>query len=181
MDYINKYIDYLKYERKLSDNTVLSYQNDLKDLYLYFNEDIINVSYKDLVKYIDSINNLNATSLAHRITVINSFYNFLLSNEDISINPAENIVSPKLPKQLPHYLTEEEINKLLDIRLETPYDYRNKAMLELLYATGLRISELTDLQFSNIDINNAIIRVVGKGSKERIVPSSEVAEKNLKI
>ena len=181
MDYINKYIDYLKYERKLSENTILSYQNDLNDLYLFFNEEIINVTYKDLVKYINSLSNLNPTSVAHHITVINSFYKFLLLNEDIKVNPCENIKIPKLPKRLPKYLTIEEINKLLDIKLDTCYDYRNKAMLELLYASGLRISELINLQFSNIDLNNALVRVVGKGNKERIVPINETAEKYLRL
>ena len=139
MDYINKYIDYLKYERKLSNNTVISYEQDLKDLYLFFNEKIIYVSYKDLVKYINSLTNLNARSIAHRITVINSFYNFLIINEVIKKNPCENIKSPKLPKKLPNYLTIEEINNLLNIRLENAYDYRNKAMLELLYSVGVNL------------------------------------------
>ena len=181
MDYINKYIDYLKYERKLSNNTVLSYQNDLNDLYLYFNEDIIKVTYKDLVKYINSLSNLNARSIAHHISVINSFYTYLVNNEYIKDNPSENIKSPKLPKKLPTYLTIDEINNLLNINLLTAYDYRNKAMLELLYATGLRISELINLEFSNIDIDNSILRVIGKGSKERLVPFNDSASKYLKL
>ena len=181
MDYINKYIDYLKYERKLSNNTVMSYSNDLNDLYLFFNEDIIKVTYKDLVKYINSLSNLNARSIAHHISVINSFYTYLVNNEYIKDNPSENIKSPKLPKKLPTYLTIEEINKLLDIQLLTPYDYRNKAMLELLYATGLRISELINLEFSNIDIDNSVLRVMGKGNKERLVPFNDSASKYLKL
>lgn len=181
MDYINKYIDYLKYERKLSNNTVMSYSNDLNDLYLFFNEDIIKVTYKDLVKYINSLSNLNARSTAHHISVINSFYTYLVNNEYIKDNPSENIKSPKLPKKLPTYLTIDEINKLLDIQLLTPYDYRNKAMLELLYATGLRISELINLEFSNIDIDNSILRVMGKGNKERLVPFNDSASKYLKL
>ena len=181
MNYINKYLDYLKYERKLSNNTILSYQNDLKDLYLFFNEDIIKVEYKDLIKYINSLSNLSARSLAHHITVINSFYSFLALNQDIKVNPSENIKIPKLPKKLPKYLTIDEINKLLDIKLDDQYSYRNKAMLELLYATGLRISELINLKFSNIDLNNDLVRVMGKGSKERIVPINDVAHKYLKI
>ena len=181
MDYINKYIDYLKYERKLSNNTVSSYSNDLNDLYLFFNEDIIKVTYKDLVKYINSLSNLNARSIAHHISVINSFYTYLVNNEYIKDNPSENIKSPKLPKKLPTYLTIDEINKLLDIQLLTPYDYRNKAMLELLYATGLRISELINLEFSNIDIDNSILRVMGKGNKERLVPFNDSTSKYLKL
>ena len=181
MDYINKYIDYLKYERKLSNNTVMSYSNDLNDLYLFFNEDIIKVSYKDLVKYINSLSNLNARSVAHHISVINSFYTYLVNNDYIKENPSENIKSPKLAKKLPMYLTIDEINKLLDINLYTAYDYRNKAMFELLYATGLRISELINLQFSNVDIDNSIVRVMGKGSKERMVPFNDIASKYLRL
>ena len=181
MDYINKYIDYLMYERNLSKNTILSYQNDLNDLYEFFKEDIIKVTYKDLVKYINSLSYLNVRSLAHHITVIHSFYEFLVNNDDLDKNPAENIKSPKMPLKLPNYLTIEEINKLLDINLVTMYDYRNKAMLETLYATGLRISELVNLKFVNVDLDNALIRVVGKGSKERMVPISEVAEKYLRL
>ena len=181
MDYINKYLDYLKYERKLSNNTILSYENDLKDLYKYFKENIIKVTYQDLIKYINTISNLNARSIAHHITVINSFYQFLVLNEDIKNNPAENINIPKLPKKLPEFLTIEEINKLLNVDLKDAYSYRNKAMLETLYATGLRISELINLRFSNIDLNNNLIRVMGKGSKERIVPINDVATKYLSI
>ena len=181
MDYINKYIDYLMYERNLSKNTIMSYQNDLTDLYNYFNEDIIKVTYKDLVKYIDSLSYLNVRSLAHHITVIHSFYEFLVNNEDIDKNPAENIKSPKLPLKLPNYLTTQEIDKILDVNLVTPYDYRNKAMLELIYATGLRISELVNLKFVNVDLDNALIRVLGKGSKERMVPISSIAEKYLRL
>ena len=181
MDYINKYLDYLKYERKLSNNTILSYENDLKDLSKYFNDKIINLTYNDLVNYINNLSNLNPRSIAHHITVINSFYSFLVLNEDIKYNPAENINIPKLAKKLPDFLTIDEINKLLDIDLKDPYSYRNKAMLETLYATGLRISELINLRFSNIDLNNNLIRVMGKGNKERMVPLNDIATKYLSI
>lgn len=179
MDYINKYLDYLKYERKLSNNTVLSYENDLKELYNFFKEDIAKASYQDLVKYINNLSNLNPRSVAHRVSVINSFYTFLALNEDIKNNPAENITIPKLPKKLPEFLTIDEINKLLEVDLNDAYSYRNKAMLETLYATGLRISELINLRFSNIDLNNNLIRVMGKGNKERMVPLNDNATKYL--
>lgn len=181
MNYINKYLDYLKFERKLSKNTILSYKNDLNDLYLYFNEDIINNNDTEMTKYIYSLKELNARSLAHHITVINSFYEFLISEEIIQINPCEGIKSPKLPNKLPNYLTEDEVDKLMNINLETPYSYRNKAMFELLYATGLRVSELVSLKFNDIDLNNDFVRVIGKGSKERIVPVSDLAIKWLSI
>ena len=178
--YIEKYLNYLKYERKLSNNTILSYQNDLKDLNTYFNSNIL-VKGNNLTKYIESIQDLNTRSIAHHLTVINSFYNFLVEENIIKDNPCLNISSPKLPKLLPHYLTEEEINKLLNINLKTPYDYRNKAMLELLYATGLRISELVNLKLTDIDLTNDFIRVVGKGKKERLVPITDIAEHFLNI
>ena len=181
MDYINKYLDYLKYERKLSNNTIVSYENDLKDLYEFYKENIIKVNYNDLVKYINSLSNLNPRSIAHHITVINSFYSFLVLNEDIKVNPAENLSIPKLPKKLPQFLTIEEINKLLDIELNDAYSYRNKAMLELMYSSGLRVSELINVKTHDIDTSNCIIRIMGKGSKERIVPLGDYAIKYIEI
>ena len=179
--YINKYLDYLRFERKLSDNTIKSYINDLKDFDLYFDGKFIKLEYRDLSKYLDSLEQLNARSVAHYITVISSFYSFLVDEKIIDENPCSNIVGPKIPKKLPNYLTEEEIDNLLDVRLITPYDYRNKAMLELLYASGVRITELINLKVSDVDFDNCFIRVVGKGKKERIVPITDVAIKYLKI
>lgn len=179
--YINKYLDYLKFERKLSDNTLKSYLNDLKDFDLYFKGNILNLKYNDISNYLNSLNDLNARSVAHYITVINSLYSFLLDEGNIDENPCLNIISPKIPKKLPNYLTEDEIDSLLDINLITPYDYRNKAMLELLYASGVRITELINLKVSDVDLYNCFIRVTGKGKKERIVPISDVAIKYLDI
>ena len=180
-EYVKKYFNYLMFERKLSDNTVLSYNNDLKDLDIYFNGDLLNVTYDQLIKYFASFNKLSARSLAHHITVVSSFYNFLLREEVIATSPCLNIVLPKIPQRLPNYLTEDEVNLLLDIRLLTPYDYRNKALLELLYATGLRISELCNLKVTDVDLVNCFVRVMGKGNKERIVPFGDVALKYFRL
>lgn len=178
-EYITKYIDYLKYERKLSDNTLKSYLNDLKDYDNYFKGNIKDVSYNDIQKYISTIQDKTSRTINHYITVINSFYTFLVGDGIITENPCTNIKSPKLEKKLPVFLTEEEVDKLLDINLNTPYDYRNKAMLELLYATGLRITELCNLKITDVDINNALVRVFGKGKKERIIPVSDYALSHL--
>lgn len=180
-EYVRKYLDFLEFERKLTVNTLNSYRNDLKSLDLYFRGDLKSLTYNNLQKYISTIQGLNTRSVAHHITVINSFYNFLLNEEIIAINPCINIASPKIPKRLPVYLTEEEIDKLLNINLITPYDYRNKAMFELLYATGLRISELCNLKLTDVDIENCFVRVFGKGKKERIVPVTDLALKYLSI
>ena len=180
-EYVSKYLGYLEYERKLSDNTLASYSNDLKDLDIYFDGNLLKNKYDDMSTYFNNINNIGSRSLAHHITVVNSFYDFLGREKVIENNPCLNIILPKLPQKLPNYLTEEEINKLLDINLVTPYDYRNKAMLELLYATGLRISELVNLKITDIDLHNCFVRVFGKGKKERIVPIGDVAIKYLTI
>ena len=179
-EYIDKYLDCLEFERHLSKNTIMSYRNDLVDLCIYFNNSILNINGDEASKYIHSLS-LNPRSIAHHITVLNSFYEFLISEEIININPFENIRLPKLGEKLPNYLEEEEINNLLNIILNTPYDYRNKAMFELLYATGLRVSELINLQLTDIDLENAFLKVVGKGSKERIVPINDVAIKYMNI
>lgn len=180
-EYIEKYIDYLKYERKLSENTILSYQNDLNKFNLFFKNNLLYLNYQNIQDYLANIKELNTRTIAHTLTVINSFYNFLLEEKLIKENPCTNISSPKLNHKLPNYLTEEEIDNLLNINLFTPYDYRNKAMLELLYATGLRISELVSLTLSDIDLENSFLRIFGKGKKERIVPISNVALKHLNI
>lgn len=178
---IEKYIDYLKYEKKLSENTINSYKNDLDCFKDFFKKDLIKINLDDMHKYLDHLNkeNKKATTVAHNITVINSFYSFLINENIIATNPCTNIISPKLAKKLPNYLTEEEVDKLLNIPLKTAYDYRNKAMLELLYATGIRVSELINLKFVNLELQDDFIRVMGKGSKERIIPMSNISKKYL--
>ena len=179
--YIEKYINYLQYERGLSDNTINSYAYDLKRFDIFFKGHILHLKYEDIQEYLESIGELSSRSVAHHITVLTSFYNFLIDEKIIENNPCENVVNAKLPKKLPVFLTEDEVNKLLDIPLRTEYDYRNKAMLELLYATGLRISELVNLKINDIDYDECIVRVFGKGKKERIVPIADVALKYLDI
>lgn len=179
---INDYLDYIKYERKLSDNTYLSYQQNLELFILSFPEEknILSITQEDVRSFIQSIDK-SAKTKAHYLTVLNAFYLFNISNNTIKNNPCEGIKMPKREQTLPEYLTIEEIDKLLDIRLTKPLDYRNKAMLELLYATGLRISELISLKFNQIDFDECIIRVMGKGKKERIVPMNNTAMEYLKL
>ncbi|MGM9834454.1 MAG: site-specific tyrosine recombinase XerD [Bacilli bacterium] len=180
-EYIDKYFDYLEFEKKLSPNTIASYKNDLKSFDMYFNHKIINLNYENINKYLKSESKLSSRSLAHQITVINSLYEFLITDGYTTSNPCENIISPKLEKKLPVYLTEEDINKILDVDFNTIYDYRNKAMLELLYATGLRISELLNLKINDIDYKEGFVRIIGKGKKERIIPIGDIALKHLTI
>lgn len=179
-EYITSYLQYLEYEKKLSKNTIKAYDNDLNKL-LEFKNNLLRINNKDIKEFIKKSNNLSTKTLAHRLTVINSFYNYLLSENIISINPCYSINMPKIPSKLPEVLSEEEVDKLLDINLVDKYSYRNKAMLELLYATGMRASELTNLKLNNIDLDSCIVRIMGKGSKERIVPINDTTIKYLNI
>ena len=163
------FLDYLKYERRLSINTVNSYANNLNVLTTFFNKNILLLNSDDIKKIINELK-ISSRSKAHYLSVFNSFYNFMIFNGKLQKNPCENIKSPKIAKSLPKYLNEDEIDKVLNIKLLKPIDYRNKAMLELLYATGTRISELLNLELNNIDFDECIIRVVGKGKKDRIIP-----------
>ena len=179
-EYITSYLQYLEYEKKLSKNTIKAYDNDLNKL-LEFKNNLLSINNKDIKEFIKKSNNLSTKTLAHRLTVINSFYNYLLSENIISINPCYSINMPKIPSKLPEVLSEEEVDKLLDINLVDKYSYRNKAMLELLYATGMRASELTNLKLNNIDLDSCVVRIMGKGSKERIVPINDTTIKYLNI
>lgn len=177
--YIEDFLDYLKYERKLSNNTYYSYRDNLKVFSNFFeNKNILTLEKSDIEKFIQDIDK-SAKTKSHYITVVNSFYNYLCDEEVIKSNPCETIKLPKVEKKLPNFLTIEEVTKLLDIKLMTPLDYRNKAMIELLYASGMRISELLDLKLQNIDYDNEYVRVMGKGSKERIIPLTSITFKYL--
>ncbi len=177
---IKFYLEYLKYERRVSDNTVESYGENLKMLKQALNKNILNLTTTEIRDYIQ---NLEATpkTKAHYLSVFNSFYNYMIFNEKLSANPCSGIRSPKLEKKLPNYLTGEEIDKLLDIKLTKPIDYRNKAMLEVLFATGTRISELINLKLNQIDFDECIIRVLGKGKKDRIIPIGNTALEYLSL
>lgn len=181
-EYYTKYLDSLRFERKLSKNTIFSYQDNLNRFEEFIKgKSIKEVTKKDIEQYLKFNNSMAEKSRAHYITVLRNFYQFLVYEELLKINPCETIKQPKIGKSLPHYLTEEEVYKLLDFSLNTPFDYRNKAMLELLYATGIRVSELVNLKLNNLHLNEDLIRVMGKGSKERICPISEICEKYLRI
>lgn len=178
--HIKFYLEYLKYERRLSDNTIESYGENLKMLINETKKPILNLNTEDIRDYLNNLK-LTARTKAHYLSVFNSFYNYMVFNEIIKNNPCNGIRTPKLEKKLPNYLTNEEIDKMLNIKLVKPIDYRNKAMLEVLYATGTRISELLNLTLNQIDFAECIIRVMGKGKKDRIIPLGNVALEYLKL
>lgn len=182
---LRDYIDYIKYERKLSLETVKNYKYDLEKFLLFLKEkgifDINLVTTKDIEEYLATLKNFSPKTVSRNITSINNFMLFLLKEKKIDFNPCEFIDRPKLNKNLPTVLSIEEVDKLLDIPLKTKYDYRNKAMLEILYGSGLRISELINLTTRDVDFENAVIRCLGKGSKERIVPINDYIIHYLKL
>ena len=181
-----EYQTYLLTQKYLSDNSIDSY---VLDIYKYLNfmeskkiSSIKSIKKEDIYTYLEYLNEekYSIYSIVRKISSLKSFYTFTNKNYNIP-NITENLESPRFYPKLPNVLSIEEVDNLLNIPLNTPYDYRNKAMLELLYATGLRVSELINLTTDNIDIENKIIRVVGKGNKERIVPFGEVAYKYLTL
>ena len=179
--YISDFLSYLEIDLNYSNNTIMSYDSDLSKLCDYFNKkDLLKLSTKDIEKYITSLSEFAPSTVSRNISSIKSFYSYLVKAGKISTNPSELIKEPKLGRHLPTYLTEEEVDKLLCINPNTNFRARNKALLELMYATGLRISEVVELEFKNIDFDDCIVRVMGKGSKERIVPINDIAIEALK-
>jgi len=184
---IDKYISYLRLEKGLSDNTEEAYINDLNKLVNFINtepgKDIISLTYADLQYFIAQLNDtgIAARSQARIISGIKSFYHFLLTDDYIETDPTELLDSPKIGRKLPDVLSENEINNLINsIDLSKAEGQRNRAMLEVLYSCGLRVSELIGLQFSNIYLEEQFIIVNGKGNKQRLVPISQKAIKEIR-
>lgn len=182
---------YLKLERSLSPNSVDAYSNDLDKLYQYADSQLIKKSPKDyslgdLRAFIMWVNELGMipSTQARIISGIKAFYKYLLMEDYITADPSALLEVPKITRKLPDTLSIDEINKLIGaIDLSRPEGPRNKAMLEVLYGCGLRVSELTELKLSNLylDPDVEFIKVTGKGSKERLVPIGGEAIKALRI
>lgn len=183
-----EFYNYLLFDKNYSLNTIDSYLTDLDDCLMFFdkkNKDIeifTNLEEKDIRNYIKNLNTkkINDKSIARKISTLKTYYKFLIITGKIKSSPLEFIVIPKQKKSLPKVLSIEEVLILLDIPLNERYDYRNKAMLELMYATGLRISELINLKVSNIDLELNLLKTIGKGNKERIIPIGDYATEYLK-
>lgn len=174
---IDEFESYLKFEKKYSYNTVSSYMRDLDKFKNYFKDaSIKKINKNDIKKYVIYLDeNVGTKSVSRSVSTLKSFYKFLKMSNYVDKNVMETINNPKIKKSLPKVLSEEEVSTLLDIDLNDDFDYRNKAMLELMYSSGLRVSELINLKVNDIDLKNDCVRVFGKGSKERIIPLSEYA------
>ena len=176
---IEDYERYLSLERNYSPNTVKAYINDINNFNMFIKKSLLQVNPTDIRNYLKHINNLTTRTISHNISSLKSLYNYLQIIDLIKNNPIDEIDRPKLEKKMPTYLSLEEVSNLLNIKVENEYNSRDKAILELLYSSGIRISELTNMELSNIDLDECIIRIMGKGSKERIIPLGDYAINSL--
>lgn len=183
---IRKYYIYLQLEKSLSSNSVDAYKKDLNKLLSFAgseNKNIKEITYNDLQQFVAQLHDIgiHPRSQARIISGIKSFYRFLLLDEYITVDPTELLESPKIGFKLPEVLSVNEINSMLDtIDLSLPEGQRNRAMLEVLYSCGLRVSELTSLRYADVYPDEGFIRVEGKGSKQRLVPISDTALREIR-
>lgn len=175
MRYIDEFLLDLKYAKNYSSNTIVSYQNDLSQFAEFIGIELDNVSGDDIKKYVRSLHKLKEKSLARKLSSIRMFYDFMVKRRFMDASPMTGIDGPKIGKYLPDVLSVEEVDRLLDFTCDNDFSFRNRCILELLYSTGLRISELVSLKLENIVLDEALVKVMGKGSKERIVPLNDVA------
>lgn len=182
--YIKSFLAYLSVEKNFSGHTVKAYKSDIQSFFIWCNYTSPDkITFQKLREYIHFIQQFDykKTTVARKIAALRTFFKYLHKTQYLSSNPAENLISPKKPKALPKFLTDYEMTSLLDsINTDTPARLRNKAILELLWATGIRISELSGLNFDDLNLEENEITVFGKGAKERIVLVSERAKKYLK-
>ena len=184
---IENFKNYLKLERGLSMNSIKSYEFDLIQFKNFMIENGINESPKkcssSTVKtYLyKNFSNKKSRSQARSISALKSFFNYLLFEGEINSSPLNDIESPKIENKLPEVLTEDEIKRLISsVNVDLEFGQRNKTIIEVLYGTGIRVSELTELKLSNIFFNENILKVTGKGNKERFVPLGKIASIEIK-
>ena len=184
---IRSFLDSLYIEKGLSKNTVSSYKNDIESFLSWLHKKEIhyqNVTGANINDFISNLFNdgFKSSSINRKISSIRHFYLFLLKKKIIKFSPVDEIDSPKQEKYLPTYMSEDEVEILLQSpRSNYIIERRDRAMIEILYATGMRISELVNLKLTDIDFNRSVLKVFGKGSKERLVPYGEKAAEALHI
>lgn len=184
---IQKFINYLDNEKRYPNTTINSYSKDLDNYYAFIM--LKKINYKTItkdeirsyLKYLDELKYSKST-ISRILSTLRHFYSYLMTINIIKVNQFKLIRNPKKEKKLPNFLQSDELDKIFDsINLDTALGIRNRLIIELLYATGLRVSEITNLKLNDIDISNQEIKVYGKGGKERIVFFGEYAKKYLKL
>ncbi|HIF50784.1 MAG TPA: site-specific tyrosine recombinase XerD [Thiotrichaceae bacterium] len=176
---IDSFLDSLWMERGLSDNTLSAYRSDLYKFSLWLQQqqvELIKVEANEVLAYLALAESKSARTVARRLSSLRRLYEYLLREDQIKHNPVSNVDAPKLGRSLPKSLTESEVEALLEAPdTEDVLGVRDKCMLELLYATGLRVSELVGLTVQQVNLRQGVVRVTGKGNKERLVPLGEEA------
>lgn len=176
---IIEFLEYLEKQKRYSENTIMNYEIDLKEFKDYLNKEMfhyLDVDYIFIKGYLVSLydRNLSRNSVSRKLSSLRSFYKYLYNNEICSNNPFKYVVSPKKEKRLPKYLTIDEIKEIFLVpNLEQSLGQRDRLILELMYNTGIRVSELVNIKINDIDLYNREIRILGKGNKERIVLFNE--------
>ncbi len=175
MIYINKYLDYLKTERRYSQKTITSYYGDLVEYDDFIKNnciEILDINYDVVNRYLKYLyeKKISKSSISRKLSSIRGLYNYLIRENIVSINYFNEVSNPKKDLYLPRFLKREELDKIFSVcDNKNPIEQRDTLVMELLYATGLRVSELVNIKVANIDQKNRTIKVLGKGSKERIV------------
>ena len=176
---IDTFLDALWMERGLSENTLSAYRSDLIHFLTWLepkNIGLVKVQMQNILAYLSSMENVSARTVARRLSSLRRLYEYLLKEDQINQNPLTNVDAPRLGRILPKSLTEVEVEALLNApNIEQAAGVRDKTMLELLYATGLRVTELVGLTIHQINLRQGVVRVIGKGNKERLVPMGEEA------
>ncbi len=180
---LENFKSYLLIEKNFSKHTAKAYYSDILSYLIWLDDtECENVNFTKMREYLHFIQKFNykKTTVARKIASIRTFYKYLFRERKVENNPAENLISPKRPKSLPKFLSMNEVEQILsNINIDTPAGYRNRAILELLWASGMRVSELSGLNFGNLNLENNEITVFGKGSKERIILITDRAKSYL--
>ncbi len=185
---VEEFYHYLRIERGLSNNTLQAYRRDLSHYYQFLNENKKlekwdNVSRQDILQFLYHLNDTgkSTSTIARTLSTIRLFHQFLIREFQLSQDPSLHIETPRTGRRLPKVLSTDDVEKLLSIEPKDKYSIRNKAMLETLYATGLRVTELTDLTLADLHLTMGFVRCIGKGSKERIVPLGDLAKESVEM
>jgi len=180
--YTDRFINFLDIEKNYSPHTVINYKIDLREFATFLNQagqkDIKEIDYFVLRKFLATLSekNLNKRSVSRKISTLKSFFKFMIREGEIKNNPAAALIYPRLEKNLPGFMTESEVLNIINLpKHEGIFALRDKAILEVLYSTGARVSELVSLKINDIDLISGIAKVMGKGRKERLLPLGEPA------
>ncbi|MBN1298850.1 MAG: site-specific tyrosine recombinase XerD [Actinobacteria bacterium] len=180
-DLIESFLDYLKFERFLPNNTISSYKSDLKLYTCFISEKNIktfeDVTHEDILNFLEGLfKNHKETSVSRVLSTLRSFYKYLIRIDQIKNNPLKDIKNPRHTDKLIKIMSQDEVSLFLDkIPSSTSLQLRNRAMFEMLYSSGLRVSEIVNLKLTDIDLEQNLIRFIGKGNKERMVPLGKKA------